>query len=162
MKKGKITLISKNGNALINWNNINGQWSKDTTIIAPSKNSEFDYHTFVVPEYVELLISGTKPTLLFTADFENPNEIQLISNEDPLAQNSEDSSSGLQNEMSIINVAEDNVICYSKNYESCEFRPYPCELNEYFANQNKEKKEIEPELKDIMVLENEDTNQSRQ
>ncbi len=162
LEKGKITLVSKTGNQIKNLRNVNGFWAKDTTIIAATENPEKDYHTFIAPDYIEVKISGSAPTLLFTADFDSINIVQLIAEEDPLIQIAESIDFNPRNEMNFVNVEKGDVINYVDNYVPCEFRPYPCELYDYLAKKDEEKETPESEKKDIMVLENEKGGQSRQ
>lgn len=162
LEKGKITLVSTAGNQFKDLRNINGFWAMDTTIIAPTENPENDYYTFIAPEYIEVNISGSAPTLLFTAEFDSINMVQLIAEEDPYIQIAETIDYNPRNTMNVVNVEQGDVISYADNYVPCEFRPYPCELNDYLAKKDEEKETPETEKKDIMVLENEKDGQSRQ
>lgn len=133
---GQVTILTETGTELTNINNINGMWMLNSSAKAPKENPTRDYFSFGFPEYMEVPLSGSAPTLLFTAEFSGSSQIQLITNDDPFAQIPNSLNLNPGNEMTMIDLANGKeIITYTDNYTPCGKSPYPCELNSHYAKE---------------------------
>lgn len=134
---GQVTILTETGSELTNINNINGMWMLNSSANAPKENPTKDYFSFGFPEYMEVPLSGSAPTLLFTAEFSGSSQIKLITNDDPFAQIPNSLNLNPGNEMTMIDLANGKeIITYTDNYQPCGVSPYPCELNSHYAKED--------------------------
>ena len=142
---GQVTLVVDAGNELSNITNYNGIWVMNAKAAAPTENPTKDYFSFGFSDYTQVDISGTIPTLLFSIEYSNEGESNIVDDNDPFLQLPNSLGTNPGNELSIAWMDGEMVLMnYSSNYEPCNPSPLPCELSNYnLAKLGKKNKAIQ-------------------
>lgn len=131
---GQVTMVVNNGAKFTNMTNVNGTWTMNSRANAPIENPTKDYIFFGFDEYMKFPISGSEPVLLFTVEYTNDNEVELIKDGDPFLIIPNSLSLNPGNELSMVNLEKGmDLMAYGENYSPCGVSSLPCGFEEQYA-----------------------------
>lgn len=118
---GQVTLVAPLEMQFNGLENYSGVWEQNAYVSAPKENPNKNYISFglLSNDPAIQLVEGQE-TLLFTfkaKDEACPDELSLISNDDPFNQLPNSSNSNPGNDLSVLDPAKNEYYAFTKNYE---------------------------------------------